>query len=270
MTIDKKMEITSELVIKAGKMIKDSLGGNYSTNCKSSPADLVTDVDRSSQLIIVEGLKKSFPDHRFVAEEDFNEAGFHMDDRPVWFIDPLDGTTNFVFGIPFFAVNVALSENGELVMGLTYDPVRKELFTAVKGRGAFLNGTAVKVDGHRDKLDKSLITTGFPAVSSFKDQMWAANYKNIFYKSLNVRSLGAAALELAYIACGRLTGYWEVKLRPWDVAAGMLLVKEAGGRITDLQGNCLELADYISFVASNGLIHDELLANLEYKKDRSQ
>jgi myo-inositol-1(or 4)-monophosphatase len=260
------LKAASDIVISAGKIIKEMLGTNFLISCKSCPADLVTEVDRHSQSVILEGLRSVFPGHSLVAEEEFNEEKLVLDRRPVWFIDPLDGTTNFVFGIPLCAVSVALTVNGSPVLGVVYDPFREELFTAISGGGAHLNENRIQVDPGRKKVGDSLITTGFPSAGRFKDDMLKADFKKVFYKALNVRSFGSAALELAYTACGRLTGYWEVNLRPWDVAAGMLLVKEAGGMVTDLYGNKLVLGNYVSIVASNSLIHGELIDDLGYKE----
>ncbi|MFZ5650017.1 MAG: inositol monophosphatase family protein [Bacillota bacterium] len=260
------LETAKYIVLSAGKYIRSRLGGNFQTGYKSCPADLVTEVDRNSQAIIMEALSRHYPDHRLVAEEDSCEVELTPDEQPVWFIDPLDGTTNFVFGIPFCAVNVAMSVKGSPVLGVTYDPFREELFSAVRGGGSHLNGKSIQVDGIRNRVAESLIVTGFPSLPHFKDEMWKADYKKIFYKAVDVRAFGSAALELAYIACGRLTGYWEVTLRPWDVAAGILLVEEAGGKVSDLCGEKLELGRHISIAASNGLIHDELIADLGYEK----
>lgn len=261
---DHNLETAENIVVSAGKYIKSRLGGSFLTSFKTCPADMVTEVDQYSQSIILEGLEKAFPGHKLVAEEGFSEEELVHSDTPVWFIDPLDGTTNFVFGIPLCAVTVAMTVNGSTVLGVTYDPFREELFTAVMGGGTYRNGKKVQVDS-RERVSDSLITTGFPAADQFKEEMWKANYKNLFYKAADIRALGSAALELAYIACGRLTGYWEVALSPWDVAAGILLVREAGGKVSNLSGGELELGRHVSIVASNGLIHQELLGDLGYK-----
>ncbi len=256
-------EIVEKIVVSAGKYIRNRMDGDFVTSFKSCPADMVTEVDQHSQSIILEGLEKAFPDHRLVAEEGFDEEELLYDEKPVWFIDPLDGTANFVFGIPLYAVTVAMTIHGSPVLGITYDPIRDEIFTAIKGNGAYRNGKRIQVNS-RERLSESLITTGFPSADHFKDDMWKANYKKLFYKAADIRALGTAALELAYIACGRLTGYWEVALRPWDVAAGILLVSEAGGKVSNLNGSELELGRHVSIVASNGLIHRELLDDLGF------
>lgn len=260
------LETAANIVVSAGKYIKSKLGGTFLTSFKTCPADMVTEVDQYSQSIILEGLEKAFPGHRLVAEEGFSEEELVHSENPVWFIDPLDGTTNFVFGIPLCAVTAAMTVKGNPVLGVTYDPFREELFTAAIGKGTYKNGRRVRVDS-RERLSDSLIATGFPASDRFKDEMWKANYKNMFYKASDIRAFGSAALELAYIACGRLTGYWEAGLSPWDVAAGIILVREAGGTVSSLSGGDLELGRYVSIAASNGLIHQELLGNLGYNDE---
>lgn len=262
--LSRAVEKASIIVTEAGKLIKEKLGGSFTTSFKSCPADLVTEVDRQSQSVILYGLRKSFPGHRFVAEEDFAGEELALDEGPVWFVDPLDGTTNFVFGIPLCAVTVSLANNGRPDLGVTYDPLRDELFTSIRGEGSYLNKKRIYVDQSRRELSDSLIVTGFPTAEHFKEEMLRADFKKMFCKAADVRALGSAALELAYIACGRLTGYWEVTLRPWDVAAGIILVEEAGGRISDLCGNGLSLGNYVSIAASNGYIHEEFIDDLGF------
>lgn len=248
----KDLDKVSEIVKSAGAIIKERLGGNFWTSYKSCPADLVTEVDRQSQSFIIKNLESAFPKYCIVAEEDFRGEDLYLEGLPAWFIDPLDGTTNFVFGIPICAVSVALAIDGSPVMGVIYDPFRGELFTSAKGEGSYLNGKKIYVDRKRCKVSESLISTGFPS----RD-----NFDKVLQKALDIRALGTAALELAYTACGRLTGYWELSLRPWDVAAGMLIVEEAGGKVSNLHGNKLILGNNISIAASNGLIHDELISD---------
>jgi len=261
---DQAIEKATGIVMAAGTIIRERFGGVFSTSFKSCPADLVTEVDRQSQALILEALKREFPGHRLVAEEDFNEETLALDDQPVWFIDPLDGTTNFVFGVPFCSVTISLAVGGEPVLGVIYDPIRTEMFFAARGKGSYLNTKRIRVDQARKKVSDSLLTTGFPSSVRFREEMLKADFAGIFSKASDVRALGSAALELAYVACGRLTGYWEVALRPWDVAAGMILVEEAGGRISDLYGNRLSLKNHISIAASNGHIHREFISDLGF------
>ncbi len=257
------MEIVSSIARKAGQVIKEKLGGNFNTQCKGSPADFVTDVDRHSQEIILEGLGYYFPKHHVVAEENaFND--YSPQNRSVWYVDPLDGTTNFVFSIPFCAVSIALAEKGSPDLAVVYDPLRDEMFTAVRNGGASLNGCPVHTDKTVQTLDRSLLVTGFPVTHEFKGLMAEAYTRGILFNSMNIRALGSAALELAYVACGRLTGSWEVKLKPWDVAAGALLVEEAGGMVSGIKGEPLALTEFVDIVSSNGLIHKEFIRALGY------
>lgn len=259
------LEIVSAVARQAGAVIRERLGGNFNTRCKSSPADFVTDVDRRSQAIILEALALNFPGHHVVAEEnDFND--YSTEHSSAWYVDPLDGTTNFVFSIPFYAVSIALAERGKIVLAVVYDPLHDELFTAARGGGARLNGSPIQVDRTIGAISGSLLVTGFPVVHEFKELMAAAYTRGILFNSMNIRALGSAALELAYVACGRLTGSWEVKLKPWDVAAGALLVEEAGGTVSGIRGEPLELTEFVDIVSSNGLIHREFIEVLGYRK----
>jgi myo-inositol-1(or 4)-monophosphatase len=252
------LEAAAALARQAGEIIRARFGGEFEKEYKSCPSDMVTEVDRKCEEIIIAGLQKVFPDHVIVGEESTDEARAYPDGF-TWYVDPLDGTTNFVYGIPFCCVSIGLAFGGEIVAGVVYDPFRGECFSAAKGSGAFLNGRLVCVDPIRKKLKEGLLVTGYPSNKTFNKRLLRIDYHRVLESCTNLRALGAAALELAYIACGRLTGFWENVLRPWDVAAGSLLVEEAGGRVTDINGQKLNLEGYPSIVASNGLIHDELL-----------
>lgn len=216
-------------------------------------ADLVTEADRASEALIVERLRAHFPDHAILAEEG---GGLAVDSSYRWYVDPLDGTTNFAHGFPFFCVSIALEKSGEMIVGVVYDPIRDELFTAEKGAGARLNNRPIHVSGAA-ALSECLLATGFPSHHRHKNP-------NIhFYHQLNlhshgVRRAGSAALDLCYVACGRMDAFWEFNLKPWDVAAGMLLVAEAGGRVTEARGGAHWVTSD-SVLASNGLVHPALL-----------
>ena len=216
-------------------------------------ADLVTEADRASERLIVERLRDRFPEHAIVAEEG---SGWTGSSPYCWYVDPLDATTNFAHGFPFFCVSIGLERAGEGVVGVVYDPIRDELFTAEKGAGAWLNNRPIRVSATA-ALSQSLLATGFPARRRHKNP-------NIhFYYQLNMRShgvrrLGSAGLDLCYVACGRMDAFWEFSLSPWDVAAGMLLVSEAGGRVTDMRGDPYRVGGD-TILASNGLIHPALV-----------
>lgn len=251
------------LAQQAGDIIKERFGGYFEKGYKSCPSDLVTEVDRQAEDLITTGLQKRFPSHTIIGEEnDSTKEGKEPGDGYTWYVDPLDGTTNFVYSIPFCCVSIGLSFRGKLLLGVVYDPLRRELFTAESGRGTMLNGSPVRVDETRRTLRDALLVTGYPSDKKYDERLSTINYQKIIGSCNNLRALGSAALELAYISCGRLTGFWENTLMPWDVAAGSLLVTEAGGRVTDLTGNPLALRRHQSIAASNGFIHNELLLSL--------
>ncbi|QID18059.1 inositol monophosphatase [Nitrogeniibacter mangrovi] len=196
--------------------------------------DFVTEVDRAAEAAIIETLLDAYPGHGILAEESGRTAG-NADSEFQWIIDPLDGTTNFIHGFPQYAVSIALAKNGVVEQGVVYDPTRNELFTATKGAGAMLNERRIRVS-RRNKLAESLIATGFPFREFDHVDAYLAMFKDVCQKTAGIRRPGAAALDLAYVACGRADGFWELGLSIWDMAAGALLVQEAGGLISDLAG----------------------------------
>ena len=219
-------------------------------------SDFVTEVDRAAEQAIVEVLLKAYPDHAVLAEE----SGASGESEYTWIIDPLDGTTNYAHGVPVFAVSIALEDAEGVSVGVVYDPSQGELFTAERGGGAFVNGRPLRVSSVAT-LDESLLTTGFPynvretPANNFRE------YTLFSLRTQGVRRMGSAVIYLAYVAAGRLEGYWELRLGPWDAAAGSLMVQEAGGRVTSVTGGRLDLTAP-SIVASNGLIHDAMLRTL--------
>jgi myo-inositol-1(or 4)-monophosphatase len=195
--------------------------------------DFVTEVDRAAEAAVIEVLREAYPNHAILAEESGASKGSQGD--YVWIIDPLDGTTNFIHGVPQYAVSIGLQHKGVMQQGVVYDPVKNELFTATRGAGAFLNDKRIRVSP-RDKIAESLIATGFPfRDNSFLDR-YMAQFKAMTMSCTGIRRPGAAALDLAYVAAGRFEGFWEIGLSPWDIAAGSLLVLEAGGLIGNLKG----------------------------------
>lgn len=194
--------------------------------------DLVSEVDRASEDAIIDVLKSAYPDHSILAEE----SGASGDSEYVWIIDPLDGTTNFLHGLPIYAVSIALTHKGQLQHGVIFDPTRNDLYTASRGGGAFLNDRRLRV-GKRDKLIDGLIGTGFPFRMFDYIDAYTAMLREFMTKTAGVRRPGAAALDLAAVAAGRLDGFWEIGLAPWDMAAGVLMIQEAGGLVGDLEGN---------------------------------
>jgi myo-inositol-1(or 4)-monophosphatase len=216
--------------------------------------DLVTEADRASEKLIVERLRSRFPSHSIVAEEG---GGHESGSDYRWYVDPLDGTTNFAHGFPVFNVTMGLERAGELIAGVIYDPTRNEMFSAERGGGAYLNGHRIRVS-KAEKLETSLVATGFPSRRRHQN-VNVHFYYQLAMLSHGVRRAGAAATDLAYVACGRLEGFWEFGLKPWDQAAGILMVEEAGGRCSDMNGGPASV-NAPHLLADNGLIHDEVLA----------
>lgn len=220
-------------------------------------ADLVTQADRSSEELIVDRIRARWPDHDLIGEEG-SRRQTGSDFR--WYIDPLDGTTNFAHGFPVFCVSMALEYKGERIAGVVYDPTRDEMFAATKERGARLNGRPVRVS-KTARLAQSLVGTGFPSHKRHQNPN-IHFYHQITLRSHGVRRAGSAALDLCYVACGRLDGFWEFNLNPWDTAAGVLFVTEAGGNVTSF-GNQPFSIDSREVLATNGLLHAEMLEEFQ-------
>jgi myo-inositol-1(or 4)-monophosphatase len=248
------ISVSIEAAREAGALLMDYYVRRIPYELKGE-FDLVTEADKNAEKLIVTRLKKEFPDHTIVAEE-----GGGQDTRSEyeWYVDPLDGTTNFAHSFPVFAVSIGLQHRGKMVAGVVYDPTRDEIFTAEHGGGAFLNGERVSVS-KTSNVEHSLVATGFPSRRRHLN-VNVHFYYQLAMLSHGVRRAGAAAIDLAYVACGRLDGFWEFGLKPWDMAAGWLLVEEAGGIATDMQGAPLGL-DSPHMMADNRVLHTELLAN---------
>lgn len=221
-----------------------------------SPNDFVTEVDRAAEAAIIEVLRDAYPEHGILAEES-GESGESAGSEYQWIIDPLDGTTNFIHGFPQYAIAIALAHNKVLEQAVVYDPTRNELFTASKGRGAFLNDRRIRVS-KRTRLAEALIGTGFPYREFDNVDAYLAMFKDLTQKTAGIRRPGAAALDLAYVACGRLDGFWEIGLQPWDMAAGVLMIQEAGGLVSDLAGEGTFL-DSGNIVAGTPKVFGQLL-----------
>ena len=256
------LTVAVEAARVAGRMLKENLAGIRQISFKGT-IDMVTEMDRASERTIVERIHASYPGHGVIAEEGSNvkaSSGF------LWIIDPLDGTTNYAHGFPNFSVSIALQKDGELSVGVVYEPLRDELFTAVMGRGAAMSGVPLHVST-TDQLIRSLLATGFPYDRAVSAENNLDYFNAMIMASQEIRRCGSAALDLCSVAAGRLDGYWELKLKPWDVAAGSLIVREAGGTVSDLSGGASALAD-ASIVASNGVIHEQMLAVLTGAKKK--
>jgi myo-inositol-1(or 4)-monophosphatase len=249
------------IALEAGSLLRSYYRRGVATEYKGD-VDLVTEADRASEKLIVKRLQKLFPDHGIFGEEGTRT---HLENEYRWYIDPLDGTTNFAHGFPSFCISMGLERrssslaadaDGELVAGVIYDPLRDELFTAEKGKGAFLNGAPIHVS-KTPILGEALLATGFPSRKRH-DNPNIHFYHEFTLRSHGVRRAGSAALDLAYTACGRVDGYWEFNLNPWDTSAGALMVMEAGGTVTSFDGVPFRL-DSREVLATNGLLRDELL-----------
>ena len=218
---------------RAGSIInRASLNGGALNVRAKRVNDFVTQVDQAAEEAIIETVRKAHPDHGFLAEESGKTPG---EAEYVWIIDPLDGTTNFIHGFPQYCVSIAVEHRGALAHGVVYDPVKNELFTASRGRGAFLNDRRIRVS-KCTRLKESLVGTGFPFKELSRLDLYTGQLRNLIQGSAGVRRAGAAALDLAYVACGRLDAFWEMGLSPWDMAAGALLIQEAGGLVGDFSG----------------------------------
>jgi len=244
--------VASEAARAAGSVLRENIQGKREISYKGD-INLVTEMDTRSERIIVEMLRASFPDHGIIAEE---ETKIQTGSGYRWIIDPLDGTTNYAHGYPCFSVSIALEHEGDAIAGVVYDPMREELFSARKGGGASLNGKPIRVSA-ADTLIKSLLATGFPYDRKTSDKNNLDYFHELLMASQEVRRDGSAALDLCSVAAGRFDGFWELKLKPWDVAAGSLIVLEAGGMVTDLSQNAFDI-NAEEVLASNGRIHRQM------------
>ncbi len=250
---EKLLPVAVRAAKSAGKLLRAHYGKlSQSQIATKSKNDFVTVLDKRSEKIVISTVKKSFPSHGFYAEESGREAGSEY----VWVIDPLDGTSNYIHHFPMFAVSIGVAKGDTIVAAVVYDPIHDELFTAEKGRGAFLNGKRIRVSGTR-RLADAFMATGIPFRARERFDQYVTSFKTISMASAGMRRGGSAALDLAYVACGRFDGFWELDLSPWDIAAGALLIEEAGGKIADMWGKNRYLATG-DIMGSNPHIYKEL------------
>ena len=243
-----------ETAREAGQVLLEKFG--KITVTKKGDINLVTEADLASEALIIERIRSHYPKHSILAEESGEAVVKGGDTAWKWIIDPLDGTTNYAHGYPCFCVTLGLEHDGEIVVGVTFDPTRNELFAAEKGRGASLNGRPIRVSA-TEKLGDALIVTGFGYDFKQKDD-FGGHLNSFLMHSRGVRRDGSAAIDMAYVACGRFDGFWEEGLKPWDVAAGKLIIEEAGGMITYYDGSPFNIYSP-PLCASNGTIHAEML-----------
>ncbi|MFC2061647.1 inositol monophosphatase family protein [Elusimicrobiota bacterium] len=245
-------KVAKSIALEAGKLLLDKFHDKREIGFKGR-IDLVTEMDTRSEEFIVNSIKKHFPDHGILAEEGNKE---NTGAEYLWIIDPLDGTTNYAHGFGFFCVSIALAKKDEgIIVGVVYAPYLNECYTAVKGEGAYLNGKKIKVS-EIGKLEQSLLATGFPY--DIKESHANIDHFNRFLmKAQAVRRPGSAAIDMCAVAAGKFDGFWELKLNPWDVAAGSLIIREAGGDVTDFKGGFHDIYKQ-EILASNGLIHEDM------------
>lgn len=252
-----ELDTARALAVQAGAVVRASYAKLGASDVdEKGRNDFVTVVDHESQRLIVDGLRAAFPDDFIVAEEKLppgTNDGRESSGRR-WYIDPLDGTTNYIHAYPHFAVTIALQVDGRMAVGVTYAPLLDETFTAVRGGGAFLNDHPIRVSTLKDE-NRILLGTGFPFRARHLLDVYLKSFAHFFHHARGIRRGGSAAMDLAYVAAGRFDGFWEMTLSPWDIAAGTLLIEEAGGRVTDFFGGDTWL-DSGHVIASNGLLHD--------------
>ncbi|MFH1790860.1 MAG: inositol monophosphatase family protein [Candidatus Omnitrophota bacterium] len=247
------LETCLRAAVKAGDFARRRKGRIREISYKGA-INLVTDVDKDCEEIIVSAIRKKFPSHGILSEENYSEV------KPAefrWIVDPIDGTTNFSRGVPIYSVSVALEHSGRIVAGVIYDPERKELFSAAEGGGSFMNRKRIRVSA-TGRLKRAFLVTGF-AYNARRTSAGNMGYFGTFLKrALAVRRLGSAALDMAYVACGRFDGFWEMDLHPWDSAAGALIVEEAGGKVTAYDGTCYSPFND-TLLSTNSRIHGQMM-----------
>ena len=252
---EKFLEVAKEAAYEAGEIQLSYLGKKKAISHKSNEFDLVTEADKLSEKKIVSIIQANFPDHEILGEESGKHLGSDKSEY-LWVIDPLDGTTNFAHNFPHFAVSIGLVKNGKIFMGVVYDVCKNELFWAAEGTGAFLNSEPIEVS-QIGELKKSLLATGFPCSKEKTLEENFVYFKEFVYKAQAVRRPGAAALDLCYVASGRLDGFWELNLAPWDVTAGTCIVREAGGKVTNFDSEDFN-PEIKNIIASNSIIHEQM------------
>lgn len=262
---EKLLEVAKEAALAAGEIHMEYFGKNKEIFHKQNEFDLVTNVDRQSEAKIFSIIKREFPEHCFLGEESGETCSAQSDF--IWIVDPLDGTTNYTHNFPHFAVSVGLYYKNKPYLGVVFDPFKNEMFWAAKGSGAFLNAEPIEVSSS-EKLSTSLLATGFPYGRDGILEENLGYFHKFIYKAQAVRRPGAAALDLCYVACGRLDGFWELNLSPWDVAASICIIEEAGGKVTNIDSEEFDF-DIKDIVASNSKIHNQIKEVIsESRKER--
>lgn len=247
-----------QIIKDAGLKLKDGFYSDFKVSSKSKLNDLVTEYDFISEKVIISKIQELYPDHNILSEE--SDLTINVNNNAsdfLWIIDPLDGTVNFANGLPIFSVSIALAFKDEIITGAVFNPISDELFYSEKGKGAFLNGNKIKVSD-TNSIKKSFLVTGFPYNVGDNPKNCLETFTRIVQSGIPVRRLGSAALDLCYVASGRFDGFWEVALKPWDMAAGILILNESGGKVSNYNGLDIGFEED-SIVATNSMIHNELI-----------
>ncbi len=253
--------VATQAALKAGASLRSGFGTAFEISSKPGRQNLVTEYDKSAERTIIDLVHHHFPNHSFLAEE---SGETKVKNAPVlWIIDPLDGTVNFAHGIPVFSVSIAAAIDGKVVCGVVYQPITQELFTAELGKGAYLNDKKLAVSPV-DQMENALLSTGFPYNVDEDPLQCVEKFAQMQLKGVPIRRLGSAALDLSYVAAGRFDAFWEVGLHPWDMAAGKLLVEEAGGTVSHWDGSDHKIFGYQTMLATNGLLHKPMVAHLKF------
>ncbi len=254
MMIDDIIEISKS----AGSIIKEGFGTTFKIEYKTNESNLVTEIDKASEELITNFIKEKYPSHSILAEEG---GDVRKNSEYLWVVDPLDGTTNFAHGLPIFSVSIGVQKNGETIAGVVYDVMRDIVFSAEKGNGAFANSDKINVS-NVNKLEHSLLVTGFPYNVAENPEGAFERFTILTKKSRGMRRLGSAAIDFCYLASGVFDGFWEVHLHPWDICAGKLIAEEAGGIVTDFEGNSIDIFSK-KILSTNNKIHKQIIDVME-------
>jgi len=255
------LQFAKHLALESGSLLLAFFSKQREVSSKATHSDIVTDADRASEALIVSKIQERFPGHAILGEEGTGSLDILQEQGYVWIIDPLDGTVNYAQKLPIFAVSIGLLWQGKPLLGVVYLPVLKELFSAISGEGAFCNDEPIQVS-QTTSLSDCVLATGFAYDKHKSNRDNVENFASMIKKVRGIRRMGAAAVDLSYVACGKLDGYWEDKLQPWDMAAGLILVQEAGGKVCHYGGGDISLHKP-HIIATNGQIHETILQELQ-------
>ncbi len=243
----------------AGSIIRNGYRQNFDIELKTNESNIVTEIDKKAEKTIIDFVKKEYPTHAIIAEESGNQKNFS---EYTWVIDPLDGTTNFAHGLPIFSVSIGITKFNDTIYGVVYDVMQDKLYSAEKGKGSFCNGRKLKVS-ENSNLRRSLLVTGFPYDINENPNNAIQRFNRMLVSSRGIRRLGSAAIDFCYVADGIFDGFWEVHLNPWDLCAGKLILEEAGGKVTNLSGEKIDIFSK-EILATNDKIHDQMVKELNF------